>query len=120
MRHKDMVAEAMRIYEEFERKCSLLQNAYNSVRQRVNQGYKLCEGVRYLHNSTKVPHMRIPKLTGQISSVLSVEQNENISKLTRLTIIYLGPALSLPYFIEFFHYLRSIAYALLQTACKKN
>jgi hypothetical protein len=28
-------------------------------------------------------------------------------------------ALELPYFIEFFHYLSSIAYALLQAACKK-
>jgi Mg2+ and Co2+ transporter CorA len=38
--------------------------------------------------------MRISKTTGQISSILSIEQNENITKLTWLTIIYLGPALA--------------------------
>lgn len=42
-----MVAEAMRVQEEFEKKYNLLQNAYYSVQQRVDQGYKLREGVSF-------------------------------------------------------------------------
>ncbi|KAK0732251.1 hypothetical protein B0H67DRAFT_679709 [Lasiosphaeris hirsuta] len=64
IRHKDMTKEAMRVEERFEK---------NSLKQRVDQGYKLREG---------------------ISSALIVEQNENISKLTWLAIVYLRPTLA--------------------------
>jgi hypothetical protein len=72
IRHKDMLSGVEQVKEEYDKRHNRLQHAYNSLEQRVDQGVKLREG---------------------ISSVLSVEQNENISILTWLTIIYLGPAL---------------------------
>jgi Mg2+ and Co2+ transporter CorA len=72
IRHKDMLSGVEQVKEEYDKRHNRLQHAYNSLEQRVDQGVKLREG---------------------ISSVLGVEQNENISILTWLTIIYLGPAL---------------------------
>jgi hypothetical protein len=71
VRHKDMVSGIEQVKEEFEKRHSRLENAHSSLQQRIDQGIKLSDG---------------------ISSVLSVEQNENISKLTWLTIIYLAPS----------------------------
>ncbi|KAJ9161715.1 hypothetical protein NKR19_g1936 [Coniochaeta hoffmannii] len=72
IRHKDMVSGVAQVKEEFEKRRSRLANTYNALQLRVEQGIKLREG---------------------ISSVLGVEQNESISRLTWLTIIYLGPGL---------------------------
>jgi len=45
IRHKDMVSGVESVKEEYEKRCSRLQHAYNSLEQRVDQGIKLREGV---------------------------------------------------------------------------
>ncbi|KAK4445134.1 hypothetical protein QBC34DRAFT_429266 [Podospora aff. communis PSN243] len=74
IRDEEMKSAALQIQEEFDKKFSLLEAMHDGVEQRVEQGYKLREG---------------------ITSILSIEQNENISMLAWLTIIYLGPSLGL-------------------------
>jgi hypothetical protein len=68
IRHRDMTRECERVVEDFERRRDRLGNAYSSIQQRIEQGSKLREG---------------------ITSVIGVEQNENISMLTWVTIAYL-------------------------------
>jgi hypothetical protein len=70
-RHRDMVRTAETVTEDLDKRYSRLKNAHSSILQRIEQGTKLREG---------------------ITSVLGVEQNENISMLTWLTILYLPPA----------------------------
>ncbi|KAK0642174.1 hypothetical protein B0T16DRAFT_462179 [Cercophora newfieldiana] len=71
IQHKDMKRTVQRITDEFEKRYGHVQNSHRSIEQRIEEGTKLEEG---------------------ITSVLSVEQNENISMLTWLTIVYLPPA----------------------------
>jgi hypothetical protein len=70
-RHRDMVRMAETVTEDLDKRYNRLNNAHSSILQRIEQGTKPREG---------------------ITSVLGVEQNENISRLTWLTIIYLPPA----------------------------
>jgi len=44
-RHKDMVSGAEQVKEEFEKRHSRLKNAHSSLKQRIDQGTKLREGV---------------------------------------------------------------------------
>ncbi|KAH8648735.1 hypothetical protein BGZ60DRAFT_390281 [Tricladium varicosporioides] len=68
LRHKDMKMECEKIREEYTKRFSRLENAHSSIRERIEHSSRLREG---------------------ITSVLSVEQNENISMLTWVTIAYL-------------------------------
>lgn len=68
LRHRDMEQERQRVFEEFEKRRERLEYAHGNIKQRIEQGSKLREG---------------------ISSVIGVEQNENISMLTWVTIAYL-------------------------------
>lgn len=68
LRHSDMEREKQRVVEEFDKRRDRLRNAHASIQQRIEQGSRLREG---------------------ISSVIGVEQNENISMLTWVTIAYL-------------------------------
>lgn len=43
--HKDMRRAAERVKEEFEKRYSHVENAYNSIQQRIDEGTKLEEGV---------------------------------------------------------------------------
>ncbi len=63
-----MKREVERVLEEFEKRRIRLENAHISILQRIEQSTRLREG---------------------ITSVLGVEQNENISMLTWVTILYL-------------------------------
>lgn len=63
-----MERERQRIFEEFEKRHNRLEIAHGNIKQRIDQGGRLREG---------------------ISSVIGVEQNENISMLTWVTIAYL-------------------------------
>jgi hypothetical protein len=45
IRHEDMKSAELRIQEEFEKKYNRLEAAHQAVEQRVEQGYKLREGV---------------------------------------------------------------------------
>ncbi|KAK4443437.1 hypothetical protein QBC34DRAFT_443388 [Podospora aff. communis PSN243] len=71
IQNKDMRRTVQRFIEEFEKRYGHVKNALGAIQQRIEEGTKLEEG---------------------ITSVLSVEQNENISMLTWLTIVYLPPA----------------------------
>ncbi|KAK4445501.1 hypothetical protein QBC34DRAFT_472436 [Podospora aff. communis PSN243] len=68
LRHPDMEREKQHLVEDFDKREDRLRNAHASIQQRIEQGNRLREG---------------------ISSVISVEQNENISMLTWVTIAYL-------------------------------
>ncbi|KAM7194686.1 hypothetical protein V8F20_007878 [Naviculisporaceae sp. PSN 640] len=68
VRHPDMERERQRVFEEFEKRRERLEYAHGNIKQRIEQGGRLREG---------------------ISSVIGVEQNENISMLTWVTIAYL-------------------------------
>ncbi|EXJ75798.1 uncharacterized protein A1O5_00305 [Cladophialophora psammophila CBS 110553] len=68
IRHKDMKRNVERVVEDFEKRRKRLENLHNVIKQRIDQVAKLREG---------------------ISSVRGVEQNENISMLTWVTITYL-------------------------------
>lgn len=70
-RHPDMVRSVEMVTDDLSKRLNRLESAHSLIQQRIDQGSKLREG---------------------ITSVLGVEQNENISMLTWLTIFYLPPA----------------------------
>jgi len=80
-----MRKERDRVWEEFNKRFGRLINAHNAILQRISQGNRLREGVSIFSvtRSTSITNM------SQIGSVVGIEQNENISMLTWMTIIYL-------------------------------
>lgn len=76
-----------RVWEEFNKRRGRLKNAHNSINQRISQGNRLREGVGqfFIHLLIRQAN----RFCFQISSVVGIEQNENISMLTWITILYL-------------------------------
>jgi len=71
--------------DEFSKRYSRLKNAHTAIKERMSQGARFRDGVRT--HREKVEHVVTNK--SQMGAVVSIEQNDNISLLTWITVLYL-------------------------------